>query len=138
MPEYRSWIEMRRRCTNNNRAEYKNYGGRGITICQEWNKFSVFLKDMGQRPLDHTLDRIDNNGNYEPTNCRWADIAQQNQNKRPRNIERNAFWHKLKAKGYTYSQISYIVNAPWQTVVSGIRTYELKKKEGALNVSKAE
>lgn len=55
-----------------------------------------------------------------------------------RDIERNAFWHKLKAKGYTYSQISYIVNAPWQTVVSGIRTYELKKKEGALNVSKAE
>lgn len=84
-PEYYSWKAMITRCTNPNRADFKNYGGRGIKVCDRWrNSFEAFLCDMGPRPPDHTLDRVDNDGNYEPQNCRWADWFDQSQNKRPR------------------------------------------------------
>lgn len=83
-PTYKSWEAMKRRCLNPNDPAYKNYGGRGITICEKWNSFENFLADMGERPKWATggIDRIDNDGNYEPKNCRWATILQQNRNKR--------------------------------------------------------
>jgi hypothetical protein len=80
---YESWRKMRRRCTQTNFIDYPNYGGRGITICASWNDFANFLADMGERPEGHSLDRINNNGNYEPDNCRWATPAQQSANRRP-------------------------------------------------------
>jgi len=81
--EYRSWVEMKRRCYDKNRIEYKNYGARGITVCDEWlSSFSNFFKDMGERPAGHTLDRIDNSGNYEPQNCKWSSTKDQSNNKR--------------------------------------------------------
>lgn len=82
MAEYGIWCDMRRRCTDPSRNSYKNYGARGIKVCERWNSFKTFLSDMGPRPSKkHSLERIDNEGNYEPGNCRWATKIEQSLNK---------------------------------------------------------
>lgn len=81
--EYRSWSSMRTRCTNPNYHYWHRYGGRGITVCDEWaQSFERFLADMGPRPPGTSLDRFPNNdGNYEPGNCRWATRSEQRANR---------------------------------------------------------
>jgi len=74
---YRSWKEMRQRCSNPNTTQWKWYGGRGITVCKRWEKFENFIADMGERPDGKTLDRIDSDGNYEPSNCKWSTPKEQ-------------------------------------------------------------
>jgi hypothetical protein len=81
---YCVWDAMRQRCFNPNTKGFKHYGGKGITVCDRWLVFKNFLADMGEAPAGLSLDRIDNNGNYEPSNCRWATRLVQNQNKRQR------------------------------------------------------
>lgn len=83
-PEYRSWSMMRTRCNNPRVHNYHRYGGRGITVCERWNKsFEHFLQDVGPRPsLKHSIDRINVNGNYEPGNVRWATASEQALNQR--------------------------------------------------------
>lgn len=82
-PLYATWKSMRQRCNDPNSSSYPRYGGRGIQVCSRWDDFQTFLADMGERPEGKTLDRIDNDGGYEPSNCRWATRSQQEKNKRP-------------------------------------------------------
>lgn len=91
---YESWHQMIQRCTNPNRSKYKYYGGRGITVCGRWKRFSNFLVDMGEKPTkNHSIDRKNNDGNYCKSNCRWATTKQQ-----ARNTSRN---HLVQFNGKT-------------------------------------
>lgn len=79
---YNSWQNMRKRCMNPKSIQFKDYGGRGIKICDDWNKFENFLRDMGERPIGMSIDRINVNGNYEKNNCKWSTRLEQANNKR--------------------------------------------------------
>lgn len=82
-PEYAAWLNMRNRCNNPNYEHFADYGGRGITVCAQWDDFRVFLADVGLRPSSElTLDRIKTDGDYEPDNVRWATREMQAQNRR--------------------------------------------------------
>jgi hypothetical protein len=81
-PTYISWASMHTRCTNKNARNFKHYGGRGISVCQSWKRFENFLADMGERPNSMSLDRIDVDGNYEPSNCKWSTQSEQVKNQR--------------------------------------------------------
>lgn len=88
-PEYIVWKGMRQRCNDPNADNFPYYGARGIKVCDRWEDFALFILDMGERPTDTngrnlTIDRINNEGDYQPGNCRWATTSQQNKNKRPR------------------------------------------------------
>lgn len=79
---YTCWVQMVSRCTDPKCEQYNQYGGKGITVCNRWLVFDNFIADMGPRPtLGHSIDRKDNKGNYEPSNCRWATRTEQNRNK---------------------------------------------------------
>ncbi len=93
-PEYKAWCSMRGRCRNPNLKGYPDYGGRGISVCARWEKFEHFFADMGKRPEDHTFERRDVNGNYEPKNCRWATRTDQQRNRRSS--------HMVTLNGETY------------------------------------
>lgn len=91
-PTYKSWVSMKRRVTSKKHPMYKRYGGRGISICSRWYDFKNFFNDMGNRPPNLTLERIDNEKDYTPLNCKWATRKEQNNNKiSNRKIEFNGY-----------------------------------------------
>lgn len=105
-PEYGSWQNMRSRCLNATNPRYANYGGRGITICPEWESFDAFLRDMGPRPTpEHSLDRHpDNDGPYAPWNCRWATDYEQSNNR--------SFNHTVEAFGRQQNLSQWALESP--------------------------
>ena len=127
-PTYGSWVEMRNRCNSKSDPAYPRYGGRGITICERWNSYANFLSDMGEKPPGLSLDRYpDNNGNYEPTNCRWATRTEQSRNRR--NTMQVVFAGKVMAlgdacesAGIKYGSAHYFLRKCGE--FHGIRVYE--------------
>lgn len=118
---YWSWIDMRKRCNNKKCLSYKDYGGRGIKVCEQWNSFQAFLADMGPRPFGWTIDRIDVNGNYEPSNCRWVPKAHQNKNTR-KNI-----YFEIDGETLCLADACRKLGMPYSTVVSRISSLKWDK-----------
>lgn len=100
-PLFHTWENMRRRCYDKDNTQYKDYGGRGIYIAEEWKyDFWKFLTDMGERPEGRSLDRIDNDGPYRKDNCRWATSLEQNRNSRKYNHGVSVWYEKHPTKNY--------------------------------------
>lgn len=119
-PEYRSWQRMKERCSNPRADSYHRYGGSGIKVCDLWiGSFEAFLADMGPRPsLNHSIDRTDNERNYEPGNCRWATRKEQNRNQRSNRIvelggERISLAEAAERAGVEYFKARDRLNRGW-------------------------
>lgn len=135
---YNAWVAMRQRCYNKNLKGHRHYGGRGIRVCKRWrgeDGFANFMEDMGPRPsAKHSLDRIDNDGNYTPKNCRWATRRQQQNNRRTN--------HFLTYKGVTksVSQWSRATGISKNTILMRVRagwstSDSLRESPGAVKPS---
>jgi len=110
--EYRIWLGMLKRCRGRSKCSPR-YHGRGISVCKEWERFEIFYRDMGPRPsVNHSVDRIDNDGNYEPKNCRWATQEVQCNNKR------NNRWNTYRGADYTLIQLSKISTVSYATLMA--------------------
>lgn len=114
-PTYRCWSYMLSRCRNPNDTGYADYGGRGISVCDRWRYFENFYEDMGGRPDNHSLDRIDNNGPYSPDNCRWAIIEVQANNKR------SSLFLTWNGQTKTAAQWARKLDIPRTTIVRRVR-----------------
>lgn len=115
--QYKAYIGMKQRCSNPNYKQYKDYGGRGISVCKRWEEsYENFLQDMGDRPKGKELDRINNDGNYEPGNCRWVTSLE--------NKKTSSNTRKIDYQGVTYSltELSSLLGIPPSTL-----SYRIKK-----------
>ncbi len=115
-PEYSAWNSVMTRCYNKNDKGYQYWGGRGIRVCSRWHDVNNFIADMGPRPSPlHSIDRIDNDGDYEPSNCRWATSKQQTDNRR------NSRLIEFDGRTQTLAQWASEVGLAWGTIAHRIR-----------------
>ena len=128
-PTYTSWEKMLSRCYREKDPGYSNYGGRGISVCEEWHTFANFLKDMGERPKGTSIDRINPDGNYEPGNCRWITQKEQTNNTR-----RNVYFI-YDGKRLTISQLADIAGIEYNAMYGRLAVYKWPL-ERAMNTPK--
>ncbi len=131
---YVSWYNMIQRCTNTNRRDYKDYGGRGIAVCDRWrNSFENFLEDMGERPVGTSIDRANNNVGYWSENCRWSTVKQQQRNKN----NNHSITHKGKTQcmtdwadeiGVSVSVIRWRLTNGW-SIIDTLTTPIIKRRK---------
>lgn len=120
---YKAWSHAKSRCNNPADHKYVDYGGRGISMCPQWMRsFEEFLSDMGGCPAGHTLDRVDTNGNYEPSNCRWATPAQQARNKR------NNIWVEYNGTEMILKDFARLAEQNYGTLYSKLRRGQVIEK----------
>src|ERR1039458_4876959 len=138
-PEYKAWGSMKQRCFNPKCKEYKNYGGRGITMSDRWiNSFENFLQDMGQRPSkDHSIERIEVNGNYETYNCKWATLIEQHNNRRDNVFleykgERLTVAQLSRQEGVNYDVLLSRINRGWdveKAIITPVKQFNITPKK---------
>lgn len=127
------WMGIIKRCTDSNQRSWPNYGGRGISVCERWLTFTNFLADMGEPPDGHSIDRINNDGNYEPGNCRWATKSEQSRN-RSDNVwiafrgENRCLTDWAKEIGVTPSTLWERINLRQWDVERALTTQNLRRK----------
>lgn len=128
--EWKVWARMRRRCYSPKYHCYDRYGGRGITICERWNEFNNFLADVGQRPgPDFSIERIDNDGNYEPSNCKWATKLEQCRNKsNTYTDEEDRIVRDAVARGLNFKQAAELIGKSYSSV--SMRSFRIGLKSG--------
>lgn len=129
-PENRCWRNIRRRCNSVHRPSYKYYGGRGIKLCERWDDFNNFLADMGPRPgPEYSVERIDNDGHYEPGNCRWATQSEQNRNKSDvYTAEEDAIIRDAAERGLNFTQMTELLERSKSSI--SMRAYRLRVPSG--------
>ena len=117
-PLYGTWRHMLDRCENHNNPAYRNYGGRGIKVCERWHDIAAFISDMGSRPTAAMLERVNNNGNYEPSNCVWASATAQSRNRRYTKLseERAEEIRAGKSRGIKRKQLAVMYGVSEATV----------------------
>lgn len=137
---YISWRGMKSRCINKDDPDFHNYGGRGIKVCDRWLvSFENFLEDMGERPKGMTLDRIDSDGNYEPSNCKWATNVEQQLNRRVRANSTSHYRGVCKPKGRNKWRASVRVGGKMLQIgayvceIQAAKAYDQKVKELGLS-----